>query len=174
MSTRQAGPADAAALAELAAETFPLACPASTTPQAISEFIAEHLTESRFDSYLADPGRALFLAEVDGVAIGYTMLVDGEPTDADVASAISTRPTIEVSKFYVRAGNHGAGVAGELMAASLAYARERGLAAAWLGVNNENLRANRFYEKHGFARVGSKRFWLGDHWEDDFVRELVL
>ena len=53
-------------------------------------------------------------------------------------------------------------------------ARARGAAGVWLGVNEENARANRFYQKQGFALVGRKRFLVGDRWEDDFVREHVL
>jgi ribosomal protein S18 acetylase RimI-like enzyme len=41
-------------------------------------------------------------------------------------------------------------------------------------VNQQNDRANRFYEKSGFAKVGTKRFKLGANWEEDFVRERVL
>jgi len=44
----------------------------------------------------------------------------------------------------------------------------------WLGVNQQNGRANRFYEKHGFAIVGTKGFELGGRREDDFVRERVF
>ncbi|HEU4756005.1 MAG TPA: GNAT family N-acetyltransferase, partial [Agromyces sp.] len=32
-------------------------------------------------------------------------------------------------------------------------------------------RAIRFYEKHGFAIVGTKRFLVGDRWEHDYVLE---
>jgi ribosomal protein S18 acetylase RimI-like enzyme len=60
------------------------------------------------------------------------------------------------------------------MDASLAAAREAGAAGMWLGVNNENVRANRFYEKSGFEIVGMKKFRLGDVDEEDFVRERAL
>ena len=60
------------------------------------------------------------------------------------------------------------------MAASLEAARARGAVGIWLGVNEENVRANRFYEKSGFVRVGTKKFLVGERWEDDFVRELKL
>ena len=106
---RAAVPADAPELARVAAVTFPLACPPHTTPEAKADFIATHLSEARFDDYLADPGRDLFVAELDGVVVGYTMLVAGEPSDADVAAAITTRPTIELSKVYVLPEAHGGG-----------------------------------------------------------------
>jgi RimJ/RimL family protein N-acetyltransferase len=51
-------------------------------------------------------------------------------------------------------------------------ARAAGRAGIWLGVNQLNARANRFYERSGFALVGTKRFLVGGSWEDDFVREL--
>ena len=170
----RAEPDDAAALHELAAATFPLACPPGAPRQAIDDFIAANFTEQKFVGYLTDPARDLFLAVVDGEAVGYTMLIAAEPTDADVLAAISSRPTAELSKFYLLPGHHGAGVAAELMAATIGAARDRGAASAWLGVNNENARANRFYEKHGFVTVGTKHFRLGDRDEDDFVRELRL
>jgi diamine N-acetyltransferase len=171
---RPAVAADAASLAAVAAATFPLACPPHTTEEAKADFIATHLSEASFDAYLADPERDLFVAELDGRAVGYTMLVAGEPSDADVAAALTTRPTIELSKVYTLADVHGAGAGAALVATSIDAARARGAAGVWLGVNQENARANRFYEKSGFALVGTKRFLVGDRYEDDYVRELVL
>jgi ribosomal protein S18 acetylase RimI-like enzyme len=171
---RVAGAEDAAVLHEVAAATFALACPPGTTQEAIDDFIATTLSEARFDEYLADTSRALLLAEVDGVAAGYTMVILGEPTDADVLASITTHPTAELSKLYVLAGHHGAGIAPKLVEASVAFAVDRGARAMWLGVNQQNARANRFYEKSGFALVGTKRFLVGGKYEDDFVRERPL
>jgi ribosomal protein S18 acetylase RimI-like enzyme len=171
---RVAGPADAAVLHEVAAATFGLACPPETTQAAVDHFIATNLSEEKFGEYVADPNRVLMLADVGGHAAGYTMVVMGEPTDTDVLAAISTRPTSELSKVYVREEFHGSGVAHTLVAASVAAASERGAAAIWLGVNQGNARANRFYEKNGFALVGTKKFLVGDNYENDFVRERVL
>jgi ribosomal protein S18 acetylase RimI-like enzyme len=172
-SVRQATPDDAALLHELAALTFGLACPPGTTEEAIADFVATRLSETSFAGYLADPARVLFIAEVDGAPAGYTMLISGEPADPDVAAAITVRPTVELSKVYVVEGHHGAGVGAALMSATLTVARERA-AAVWLGVNQHNARANRFYEKNGFAIVGTKKFLVGGKFEDDFVRERVF
>ena len=174
LQLRRATAADAAELARIAAITFPLACPPSTTEQAKSDFIAKALSERAFAGYLAAVDHILLLAEVDGVSAGYTMLVTGEPHDSDVAAAVSGRPTVELSKVYVMPEHHGGGVAAALVEASLDAAAATGAASVWLGVNNENARANRFYEKSGFAVVGEKKFRLGDVDEDDFVRERVL
>lgn len=174
-TVRLATASDAAALAQIAAITFPLACPPDATEEAKASFIAEQLSPERFAEYLADPARRLLLAEdVAGAPVGYTMLIAGEPADADVAACLTARPSTELSKCYVHPDHHGARVAADLVAASVDRARADGAAAVWLGVNQQNARANRFYEKNGFVRIGSKRFRLGDRWEDDFVRERVL
>lgn len=168
---RRAHPADAAELARVAAITFPLACPPSTTEQAKADFIATRLSEAAFAGYLAAADHLLLVAESAGSPAGYTMLVTGEPHDPDVAAAVSARPTVELSKVYVLPEHHGGGIAAALIEASMDAAAATGAASVWLGVNNENARANRFYEKSGFAVVGTKKFRLGEVDEDDLVRE---
>ncbi|TFD36462.1 GNAT family N-acetyltransferase [Cryobacterium sp. TMT1-19] len=189
---RTATATDAAALAELAVATFALACPPHTSAEAIAAFLRDVLAEGNFDAYLADPDRLILVAEVAeedvdaevaevaevageaGVMLGYTMLVFAEPADDDARAAATIRPTAELSKCYLRAETHGRGVAAALMNATLDAARARGAAGSWLGVNQENARAIRFYEKNGFVTVGEKRFLVGERYEDDFVLERAL
>jgi len=173
-NVRPARASDLPELARVAALTFPLACPPHTTDEAKADFIATHLTEAHFAGYLADSARDVLVAEVAGEIAGYVMNVEGEPADADVAAAIRIRPTVELSKCYVHPGHHGAGVAGSLMAAALEAAGARGASGVWLGVNQENGRAQAFYTKHGFERVGVKRFLVGERYEDDYVYERAL
>lgn len=166
---RAARPDEAAAVAGLAAATFPLACPPSSTPEDHAAFIAAHLTAAHFTAHLADDARDLLVADDDGTLVGYTMLVAGEPGDADVAAVVPVRPTVELSKCYVLPGRHGGGVAAPLMTASLDAARARGAAGVWLGVNGENLRAQAFYRRSGFAVVGERTFRVGDQLHHDLV-----
>ena len=171
---RTAGPEDAAALARVAAVTFPLACPPHVTAEAIADFIAAHLSEARFGEYLVDPARQLLLAEVDAAAAGYAMVVHAAPSDPDVVAAIGPGATTELSKLYVVPGHHGSGLASDLMDAAVALAVARGSSTMWLGVNQENERANRFYGKHGFEIAGPKRFLVGERYEEDWVRVRAL
>lgn len=137
-------------------------------------FIAANLSETSFAGYLIDPARSLFVAECGGALLGYTMLVAGEPRDPDVAAAVSVRPTIELSKCYLHPDAHGSGAAAALVAATLVHARGTGASGIWLGVNQLNTRAQRFYGRQGFQRVGTKRFLVGDAFENDYVYERAL
>ena len=102
------------------------------------------------------------------------MLVSGEPADLVVARSVSALPTVELSNFRVLPDYHGLGIAAVLMEATIQVARALGAAGVWLNVNQQNTRASRFYDRHGFAIVGTKQFQLADRMEGDFIRELVL
>jgi len=165
-------PADAARLDELAdvaARTFPLACPPSCTSDDVAAFIAEYLSAARFADYLGDPDRTVLIAVDDDRIVGYAMLISGVPDDPDVEAAVTTRPTVELSKMYVLPDAHGAGVSAALMSVALQHADTVSANSMWLGVNQKNGRAQRFYRKHGFEVTGTKTFRVGAHLEQDYV-----
>jgi ribosomal protein S18 acetylase RimI-like enzyme len=161
--------ADLPELADVAARTFPLACPPSVTAENIAAFIDETLSQARFRDYLADPDRAVLAARDDGRIVGYVMLIRGVPDDDDVKKAVTLRPAVELSKMYVLPDCHGAGVSGALMTAALTEATDLAAKSVWLGVNQHNQRAQRFYANHGFSINGTKTFRLGAGIENDYV-----
>lgn len=161
-------------LADVAAVTFPLACPPGSTRESIEAFIDDVLSHEKFGEYLNDPDRTILAAREDDSIVGYAMLIHGAPTDPDIAQALTKSPTIELSKLYVLPGHHGREVSAELMSSVLSLASGAGCAGVWLGVNQQNLRAQRFYAKQGFVKVGTKTFALGSDIQDDFVMERSL
>ncbi len=160
--TLATGCVDAGELAAVAAHTFPLACPTSTAPEDIASFIDANLSAERFAEYLADPDRAVITAARDGRIVGYAMLIR-EGTGA-----------AELSKIYVLPDHHGDGVSTALMDLALATAEGWGARRVWLGVNQANQRAQRFYAKSGFTINGTRTFRVGSRTENDYVmvREL--
>ena len=160
---------DADELAAIAAQTFPLACPRSTPPDNIASFIDTNLSPTRFAEYLSDPQRAILTAQQDGRIIGYAMLIRGVSDDPDVQQAVAVRPAAELSKIYLLPEYHGAGVSTALMELILATATEWRVRSLWLGVNQENQRAQRFYVKSGFKITGTRTFQVGDRRENDYV-----
>ena len=169
LKVEQATTSQLAELAEVAARTFPLACPPEVGPEDVAAFIAENLSRERFADYLADPGRAVLTAVEEGRIVGYAMMIRGVPDDPAVTAAVTARPAVELSKMYVLPESHGGTVSAALMTAVLAHAAAVGAAAVWLGVNQRNARAQRFYAKHGFTITGAKTFRLGGHIEQDYV-----
>jgi ribosomal protein S18 acetylase RimI-like enzyme len=161
-------------LATVAARTFPLACPPASTPENIAAFIDTHLSAVQFAEYVADPDHVVLAAYDDRRILGYCMLIRGVSDDVDVQRAVTTRPSVELSKMYVLPEDHGAGVSAALMEAALVQAVAMAAKSVWLGVNQQNLRAQRFYAKHDFTINGTKTFQLGCGVENDFVMVRLL
>lgn len=171
---READIDDADELARLASVTFPLACPPGAGPEDIQRFIAANLDPVSFRRYIADPQRAVLCADAGSGLWAYSLLVCLPSSNPQVLAALTLSPSVELSKFYVHPEHHGRGLAANLMAACLDRAAASGAAGIWLGVNQENVRAQRFYTKCGFVRVGTKTFRLGQRIENDYVMEQSL
>ncbi|MDR7083801.1 ribosomal protein S18 acetylase RimI-like enzyme [Arthrobacter ginsengisoli] len=171
---RKADRDDAGRLAALAAVTFPLACPPSTSPADIAAHLANTLSEANFVSYLGDPAVTVLVIDAVGELCGYSLLAARPAQDPGVAAVLTMLPSTELSKCYVHPDHHGLGAAAELMHASISAAAAAGARGLWLGVNDQNARAIRFYEKSGFRKVGTKSFTLGSTVEHDFVMERPL
>jgi ribosomal protein S18 acetylase RimI-like enzyme len=165
---------DAEQLAELAARTFPLACPPTVSAENIAAFIDANLSVARFTDYLTDPARMVLTAHRDHRMVGYTMLVHGVSDDHDIAQAVEIRPAVELSKMYVVPDEHGTGVSTALMEHALAAATGASARCVWLGVNRNNERAQRFYLKHGFQVTGDRTFRVGGNVEHDYVMVRTL
>lgn len=132
-------------------------------------FVGANLSDERFGEYLADPQRFVLTAAHNDRIVGYAMLIRGVGDDPEVQRAVPFRPAVELSKMYVLPGHHGSGVATGLMDAALAAAADWHAAGVWLGVNQENHRAQRFYTKSGFTINGTRTFQLGAGTESDYV-----
>ncbi|MFW0784840.1 N-acetyltransferase [Gordonia sp. CPCC 206044] len=162
-------------VAEVAAATFPLACPPHSTPEDIAGFIRDNLAPSNFARYILRAESDVLVARdvVGGPIIGYCLVKHDAPTHPDVAAVITDRPVSEVSKMYVVPDHHARGrsvaPSRALMDAAIECARANASVVVWLGVNQENERAQRFYTKMGFARVGVKTFDLNGSVEHDYV-----
>lgn len=160
----------AGVLATLAAATFPLACPPMVDPADIAAFAATELSAERFTAHLAAPDTTVLLTRSgDGEPLGYALLFHRPPADPAIARQVPYSPGVEVSKFYLLPAAHGTGAATAMMEAVLAAARDHGAAGVWLGVNQQNVRAQKFYAKAGFSPIGTKTFRLGEHVHDDFI-----
>jgi GNAT superfamily N-acetyltransferase len=160
---------DLTELANVAALTFPLACPPTATPDNIASFVSKNLTSARFGEYLNDPNRAILTARRDGRIVGYAMLVRGVSEDPGVQRAVEIRPAAERSKLYLLPDCHGSGASAALMERALAATDDWNVRCVWLGVSKANQRAQRFYAKSGFKINGTRTFQVGDHLENDYV-----
>ena len=174
---RPATASDIPALTALAADTFPLACPPTTTREAMDAHIAAKLNADVIGGWVSSPTHSVVVADavVAGTLDGYALATFGPCGDPEAAMAldrlgVTSDPVHELSKIYVRAEAQGNGLATALMEAAIGATRAaHGDSPVWLGTNDANLRAQAFYRRHRFAQVGTRTFVVGGSRESDVV-----
>lgn len=166
---RAAEPADASYLAELAARTFITTFAADNNPADIDAYVAKAFSKDTMLQELEDSQSIFLLAVADGTNIGYAKIRKGEPPDC-----VDGPKPIELERLYVDASKQSGGVGAALMQAVFEYARGEGYETVWLGAWEKNPDARRFYERQGFAAVGSKYFMVGNDRQNDVVMCRIL
>jgi GNAT superfamily N-acetyltransferase len=164
---RDAGPADAAILSDLGRRTFVETFGHLYKPDDLTAFLVNH-SEQRWRTDLSDPAFSVRLVEDEGTPAGYAKI--GPPTLPFEARG----PSIELRQFYLLKPWHGAGLSDALMRWAIAEAKRRGAVDLYLSVFVDNHRARRFYERYGFTFVGTYKFVVGNHEDEDHVMRLSL
>jgi ribosomal protein S18 acetylase RimI-like enzyme len=169
VTVRPASLADAALLAELGARTFSDTFAADNTPEDMAAYLATAFGPKQQASELADEHCVFLIAEKDDVAIGYAMLRSHASPDCITGA----RP-VELVRLYVSQESIGSGVGAKLMQACINEATVNGFDTLWLGVWENNHRAQKFYSKWNFQTVGTHVFPLGADVQTDYLMELSL
>jgi GNAT superfamily N-acetyltransferase len=134
-------------------------------PVPFAQFLQEaYGPGGKMERDFADPSIRWRVAAIGDQPIGYAKLC---PL---VAPAPAPQPgAMELQQIYVLTPWHGRGVAEELMNWATRAARAQGVPEIYLTVFDHNLRAKRFYTRHGFSEVGHCTFRLGDRIDDDRI-----
>jgi GNAT superfamily N-acetyltransferase len=161
---RRAGAADAGVLSELGTSTFVDSFGHLYSADDLAAFLAEHHSPAACARTLADPGYAVWLLEEDGVALGYALAgpcglphADARPGDG------------ELKRLYLAREAQNGGDGGRLFEAALAWLERDGPRPVWISVWSENFGAQRFYARHGFAKVGEYEFVVGRQRDHEFM-----
>jgi len=153
---RHASVDDAAPLASFAARCFADTYRELSDPDEIADYVAEHFRADVMATVVADPACTTLMALVDGELAGYAIVKDTPAPDC-----VLTPAPLKLWRLYLGEAFIGQGLGARLMAAVHEQARQRGARTLWLGVYDRNVRAVRFYERFGFAKVGGQEFLFG-------------
>ncbi len=159
-----ASSADAQRLAEFGARTFFETFAADNTPDDMRAHLASAFSEDRQLREIENPHMDTLILADGEQWMGFAQLRAGHVSDG-----VPAEGSIELWRFYVDQRWHGRGLAALLMDGAKQRARRRGARSLWLGVWERNARAQAFYRKHGFQRVGRQVFVVGSDPQTDDV-----
>ncbi len=143
---------DAAALAEISRKTFYDTFKDTCTPADMQLFLEENYNLAQTESELNNEDDFYFFINVNGKTAGYLRFME----DYTYFPFMKQWKALELKRLYVLETYHGKGVAQMLMAFFIAYALKNQYKALWLGVWEDNFKAQKFYAKFGFTDSGHR------------------
>lgn len=166
---RRAVVTDAAALAEFGARTFREAFAKDNTPEDMEQHLKSAWHPDLQRAEIQDASIDTLLAWC-----GERLAAFAQVRDRRAPPGVAALRPVELNRFYVDAPWQGRGLARALMDAVESCARARGGKELWLGVWERNERAQAFYRKCGFEKVGSQIFVVGTDPQTDHVMMRAL
>jgi diamine N-acetyltransferase len=164
LTIRRAGVADAEALVAIGRATFVETFAHLYPPDDLAAFLAEAHSLERARADLADPAKAVWMVESDGAAVGYALAGPCHLPHPDV-----TPDCGELERIYMARTHQGGGAGSRLLTETLAWLEKDGPRRLWIGVWSENYGAQRLYARHGFERVGTYEFVVGQTRDHEFI-----
>lgn len=155
-SIRRASIEDAEGLAALGASTFVETYGHLYPRPDLEAYLAEAYAAETLARALADPEVAAWVAEDEGRMVGFSQAAPANLPHEDLRPGHG-----EIKRLYLRASHQKGGLGGRLIEPALNWLASRGRTPVWLNVYTGADAAQRFYERHGFRRVGHMHYMVG-------------
>ena len=139
--------ADTAELSAISKKTFYDTFAGTCSPDDMDIFLEDYFNEQQVAKELSDTDDLYFFAEIDNQPVGYLRFME----DYSNFPLMKKWKAMELKRIYVLKEFHGKGIAQKLMNFVIDYCIKEKYEVIWLGVWENNLRAQKFYEKYGFV-----------------------
>lgn len=167
---RSCAPGDEDALTLIGRATFLETFAGVLGGQDIVAHCAQAHAVELYRAWLERSDHALWLVECSpgDAPIGYMMIAPPQLPVPD------TEGDLELKRIYLLGRFHGGGLGRQLVATAVAHARAAGATRLLLGVYAHNRPAIAFYQRAGFAQVGTRRYRIGGREYDDIIMGMPL
>lgn len=167
---RKATVTDANLFVHIATTTYRATFEALNNPVDFERHMEQDFHSSKLGELLSRSDYHCWFLENETNVLGYFTLNEKPP----VYSIISGEHPIEIERFYLLKEAQGCGYGMQMMAHCLKEAKILGADFVWLGVWEKNTRAQAFYKKWDFVRVGQHDFWVGSDCQNDYLLQKPL
>ena len=155
---------DIKALQAIAKQTFTETFGSQNTAEDLAKFLNEEYDFDKLKAEVENPESFYYFYYFEDELAGYLKLnVGAAQTESDYPEAL------EIQRIYVLQKYQGKRIGLAMMQQALVIAEELKKPQVWLGVWENNFKAQAFYQKSGFKKVGSHDFILGDDRQIDHI-----
>lgn len=165
---RLASSSDAARLSEFAERVFDEVFGPGNDKDDMASYLHEAFSPDIQRSEITAPGSIVLVAEQAGsrLLVGYAHV-----SRAQTPVCVTGPAALELKRLYVEPRLHSQGIGKRLLDEAIRHATAAGAKTLWLGVWEHNLKAQKFYAREGFSRVGDHPFVLGTDTQTDWIMQ---
>jgi ribosomal protein S18 acetylase RimI-like enzyme len=163
---RKALPEDAQQLSELGIETFNDHFAYLYSAEDLNNFLKKAYDPSVMKMEIEHPENHIILAYVNGKLAGYA-----KSGKSKLPVQQPKHPAYELHRLYVQKFAQRMAVGKTLMKDAMQYFERAGANGIYIGVWSGNERAQQFYRKHGFEKVGEYHFMVGNQADDEWIMQ---
>ena len=164
LSTRRATVADTEAVSRLAIESFVAKFGHLYPPEDLRYYLHHAYSLDAIERSIADAASTTWLLFDKHALAGFALIGQASLPHEDVQPGDG-----EIKRLYLEPSITGRGLGSHLMSVVLDDLLQDGPRTLWLGVYSDNIDAQRFYVRHGFTRVGSYHFPVGDTRDLEYI-----
>ena len=161
---RAAGQADLSLLQAISIKTYRDTFAAASSEADLSDYIERAYNSEKLQAELENADSSFYFVEAEHAVAGYLKLNrNGAQTDLQAAAAL------EIERIYVLEAMQGYRLGQCLLDKAVEQARLYQKEYIWLGVWEHNEKAQAFYQKNGFYRIGEHAFAVGSDLQTDWL-----
>jgi diamine N-acetyltransferase len=165
---RKAEERDASPLAAVSIEVWLNTYVRDGVSPLFADYVLSEFTTERFRNSIVDPNLAIWISE-NRIGIDGFVAVCSASTPP-----LANCSSLEIKTLYVQPRHQADGRGAALLHYALNHCRSTRFESAWLRVSVENSRAIDFYLRHGFVRIGTTHFLIGDAAYENHVMAIDL
>ncbi|EFW89599.1 GNAT family N-acetyltransferase [Streptococcus equinus] len=156
-------------LQKLSIDTFRETFGYDNTEEELQQFFDDSYTLEQLEKDVTDAESDVRFVLVDGREVGFMKVNWGAAqTEHELENAF------EIQRIYILSECQSLGLGKKLFELALDMAKKGGFDWAWLGVWEDNVKAQGFYRKYGFEKFSEHSFEVGDKVDTDWLMRKAL
>jgi ribosomal protein S18 acetylase RimI-like enzyme len=164
IAIRTASQNDLALLVSMGRETFVEAFASENTPENMEAYLHTAFTDEKIKQELKETESQFFLAYDGSTPVGYAKVRVN-----DEVKGLLKESAVELERIYVISAYQGRKIGVALLEKCIEFGKQNNFFWIWLGVWENNTKAQQFYLKWGFEKFGEHPFKMGSDVQTDWL-----
>lgn len=160
---------DLVILVEISTKTFVSAFEKLNNPEDFKAYMDIAFSKEQLKKELLNENASFYFVYNDKELVGYFKLNKKEAQTEPFGNT-----SFEIERIYVLDKFQGQQIGKKMLLHIFEIAKQENISFIWLGVWEKNTAAIRFYERHGFVKIGTHPYYIGNDKQTDWLMRLDL